>query len=187
MQGWPSARLGADGCRWVSLLSPGGCSHSCHLLWRGWSPPAITGCSWTWSWWTSTTGGIRAASGCSAERLRAACQVGAPWVAVGTLFIRDWAPPGGSRRNPQALAPLHLRFNSPSHPYPLPLLTPILFVLSSLFHVSLSSAQSSAHISPCPAPSGPPPAAFFDIGLRRGKEAPLRLGVWSPGAPCQRG
>lgn len=59
---------------------------------------------------------------------------------------RPLVDPGGSLEP----RPPHLRFNSPSHPYLLPFLAPFLFVLSSVFCLSLSSAQCSVHISPLP-------------------------------------
>lgn len=112
-QGWLPAGLGPDGYWPVSLFTPGGCSHSCHLLWLGWSPPAITGCLWTWSWWTSTTGGIRVASGCSAERPRAACQVRTPLRGVVALISKTGRPLVDPGETPKPLFP-HLGFNS--HP-----------------------------------------------------------------------
>lgn len=48
-----------------------------------------------WSWWTSTTGGTRVASGCSVARQKAACQVRPPFGAVGMLSLPGWGPPGG--------------------------------------------------------------------------------------------
>ena len=166
-------RWGADGCWWVFLFSLGGCSRSCHLLWRGWSPPAITGCSWTWSWWTSTTGGIRAASGCSVARLRATCQVGSPLENPGCSFSPRLSAPWWTQEEPASHCPLHLSLNSPSHPCPFPLLTPVLFVLSSLFCLSLSSAQSSVPTSPCPDPSSPAPAAFSTSPSEQAKKPHL--------------
>lgn len=175
----------ADGYCLVSLFSPDGCFHSCRLLWLGWSPPAITGCSWTWSWWTSTTGGIRAASGCSVERRRAACQVRALFRGSGHCFSKTGRPLVDPEQTPMPLhrtqAPPDLSpHHTPPHPIPpqpFPLLASILFVISFLLCSGLSSALSSAHTSLCPASSGGSLVSFLTSLSEQAKEAHITVGM----------
>lgn len=56
-------------------LPPGACSRSSASTCRDSTPWPTTVSAWTSCWWISTTGATRAANGCSAARLRAACQV----------------------------------------------------------------------------------------------------------------
>lgn len=62
----------------ASVPSPGACSHSSASASRGSTPWRTTASAWMWCWWTSTTGATRAASGCSAAKPRATCQVRPP-------------------------------------------------------------------------------------------------------------
>lgn len=144
----------------LSVLA-GGCSRFCHSLWLGWSPPAIIGCLWMWSWWTSTTGGIRVASGCSAARLRAACQVSVPRERWACFFSKSGRP----LVDPLSHCPWCGGLNAISLPTP-----PYLgFVLTFLFCSSLSPAQFSAHSCPpalpCPVWSFP----YILLPFRTGK------------------
>lgn len=61
------------------------------------------------------------------------------------------------------------------------------FVFPSLLCVSLSSAQSSAPTSPCPAPSGLPPAAFLTSPSEQAKKPHITTGSGPQGAACQGG
>lgn len=103
----------------------------------------------------------------------------------GHAFPLRLGAPWWIQEEPPSPCPLYL--SSPFHPYPLPLLTPVRFVFPSLLCVSLSSAQSSAPTSPCPAPSGLPPAAFLTSPSEQAKKPHITTGSGPQGAACQGG
>lgn len=108
-----------------------------------------------------------------------------PWARFFPKTVRPLVDPKGAPGPAATPRGLILRSVSPcpipSHlPKPLPLLTSILFVFSFLLCPRLSSAQSSANTSRCPAPSVLPlhPSCHPPQNRQRSPTSP---GVWSQG------